>query len=625
MKHTLKSMDFTVSTLRSVNSSSLGLAMLSPSQSDGTHHKTTPPLRGVLRTMLHITVMTAASLHDRISRLSESRLWHAQLAVVLLAILLSESPASGQVCYQFSDAHDGQQPTWVATLSVASIPTSLMGTGGSYAAAFTSSSTLSTTSPGYNYSPENVITVTFGGATYTFNEFTIVINTTELFLLADQFPYPATSPAGSSFSIIAGLNISPSNLFPDGLTASLPPLSAWTPYVSLSPTADLSVLFAAVTSIGSACGLTQTTLTGPALSITKSHTANFVQGQTGAIYGVTVSNLAGAATSSGPVTVTEMLPQGLSMASMSGTGWSCGITSCTRSDALSGGDSYPRIMVSVNVAQGAPAQVTNQVSLTSGGAAAASASDLTTITGTNLPTISSGGIVPINGMVAIIQPGEWVSIYGTNLATSTVVWNGNFPTALGGTSVTINNKLAYLWYVSPTQINLQAPDDNATGSVNVVVTTPSGAATSIVTLGQFGPSFNLLDGKHVAGIIIRSDESGAYGGGAYDVVGPTGTSLGYKTVAAKAGDTLELFGVGFGPTSPVVSAGKAYSGAAPTTNSVQLLINGVAVSPSFSGITSAGLYQINLQLPSGVGTGDVPMAATVAGVQTPSGVVLSVQ
>ena len=105
--------------------------------------------------------------------------------------------------------------------------------------------------------------------------------------------------------------------------------------------------------------------------------------------------------------------------------------------------------------------------------------------------------------------------------------------SLGGTSVTINNRPAYLWYVSPGQINLQLPDDTATGSVSVVVTTAGGTVTSSVNLGPFSPSFSLLDGKHVAGIIARSDGSGAYGGGTYDVVGPTGTSLGYKTVAAK--------------------------------------------------------------------------------------------
>jgi uncharacterized protein (TIGR03437 family) len=241
------------------------------------------------------------------------------------------------------------------------------------------------------------------------------------------------------------------------------------------------------------------------------------------------------------------------------------------------------------------------------------------------PSITPGGVVPIYSTSTTIQPGEWVSIYGSNFASATALWNGDFPTFLGGISVTINLKPAYLWLVSPEQINLQTPDDTATGTVPVTVTTAGGTATSTVTLAQFGPSFSLLDAKHVAGIILRSDGSGAYGGGTYDIIGPTGTSLGYPTVAAKAGDPIELFGVGFGPTIPPVLAGQAYSGAAGTTNPVTLFINNVSVTPPFAGLSSAGLYQINLTVPAGLGTRDVPVLATVGGMQTPSGVVISLQ
>ena len=245
--------------------------------------------------------------------------------------------------------------------------------------------------------------------------------------------------------------------------------------------------------------------------------------------------------------------------------------------------------------------------------------------GPQAPAITSGGIVPVDSSSATIQPGEWVSIYGTNLAAANATWTGNFPTSLGGTSVTINGKLAYLWYVSPGQINLQAPDDTTTGTVPVVVMTANGSATSTVTLAPFAPSFLLLDTKHVTGIILRSDGTGAYGGGTYDIVGPTGSSLGYPTVAAKAGDSLLLFGVGFGPTSQVVAAGQAFSGAASTTNAVSVLINNVSVIPGFAGLSGAGLYQINLILPAGIGTGDVTLAASVNGVPTQSNVVISVQ
>jgi uncharacterized protein (TIGR03437 family) len=244
----------------------------------------------------------------------------------------------------------------------------------------------------------------------------------------------------------------------------------------------------------------------------------------------------------------------------------------------------------------------------------------------NAPFITPKGIVPLYSSSNTIQPGSSISIYGSNLASGTVSWNGDFVTKLGGTSVTVNNKPAYPWFVSPFQINLQAPDDTATGIVDVVVTTPTGVATSTVALAQFGPSFSLLDRRNVAGIILRSDGSGAYDGGSYDIAGPTGTSLGYKTVAAKAGDSLILFGTGFGPTTPAVPTGKAYAGDAATTNSVQLLINNIPVSPVFSGMTSAGLYQINVApVPAGLGIGDVPLVATVGGFSTPLGVVLSLQ
>ena len=223
----------------------------------------------------------------------------------------------------------------------------------------------------------------------------------------------------------------------------------------------------------------------------------------------------------------------------------------------------------------------------------------------SLPSIGPGGVVPAGSAFTTIQPGEWVSIYGTNLANSTASWTGNFPTSLGGASVMIDGKPAYLSYVSPTQINLQVPGDAATGSVSVVVTTSNGVATSTVTLAQFAPSLFLLDGRHVAGIIPRSDGSGAYAGGSYDILGPTGSSLGYATVAAKAGDVVELYGTGFGPTSPPVVPGQVFSGAAQATNPVQLLINNVGVAPSFAGLSGAGLDQINLTVPPGLGTGDV--------------------
>lgn len=78
-----------------------------------------------------------------------------------------------------------------------------------------------------------------------------------------------------------------------------------------------------------------------------------------------------------------------------------------------------------------------------------------------------------------------------------------------------------------------------------------------------------------------------------------------------------LYGVGFGPTTTVVPAGQAFSGAAPTTTAVSVTVGGQAAKVAFSGLVSAGLYQINVVVPS-VAPGDQPVEATVGGVGTPT-------
>jgi uncharacterized protein (TIGR03437 family) len=241
------------------------------------------------------------------------------------------------------------------------------------------------------------------------------------------------------------------------------------------------------------------------------------------------------------------------------------------------------------------------------------------------PSIATGGVVPIYGTANVIQPGEYVSIFGSNLASATANWNGDFPLSLGGTSVQINGKAAYLVFVSPGQINLQAPDDTATGTVSVVVATAAGSATSSVTLSQFSPSFVLSGMQYVSGIILRPKGGGAYGGGRYDILGPTGNVLGYPTVAALPGDTVELYAVGLGPTTPPVLAGQAFSGAASVDSQVDLYINNVHVEPSFAGLSGAGLYQINLVVPDGIGQGPVSIRAMVGGLQTQTGVFFPVE
>src|SRR5258705_4821527 len=106
----------------------------------------------------------------------------------------------------------------------------------------------------------------------------------------------------------------------------------------------------------------------PDLALTKTHTGTVTQGQVGAAYTLTVANI-GAAATSGPVTVTDTLPAGLTATAMGGAGWSCTLATltCARSDVLAAGASYAAMTLTVDVSVSAAASITNTASVTGGG------------------------------------------------------------------------------------------------------------------------------------------------------------------------------------------------------------------------------------------------------------------
>jgi len=108
----------------------------------------------------------------------------------------------------------------------------------------------------------------------------------------------------------------------------------------------------------------------PDLAITKSHSGNFSRGQIGATYTITVSN-PGLSPTTGVVTATDPVPAGLVPTSATGVGWTCNISgqdvTCTRSDPLATGQSFPPITLTVNVQPGAPGSVTNVAIVFGGG------------------------------------------------------------------------------------------------------------------------------------------------------------------------------------------------------------------------------------------------------------------
>jgi uncharacterized protein (TIGR03437 family) len=224
------------------------------------------------------------------------------------------------------------------------------------------------------------------------------------------------------------------------------------------------------------------------------------------------------------------------------------------------------------------------------------------------------------------QPGiasdTWISIFGTNFSQSTYGWqasdfvNGALPTALQGVSVTVNGLPAYVDYISPTQINALAPDDATLGPVPVQVTTAS-QTSNVVTVQKslFAPAFLTFDGTHVAA--LHAD---------YSLVGAPNLLPGAVTTPAQPGETILLYGVGFGPTTPPQPSGQLVTTATPLANSVQVAIGGQTASVPFAGLAQgAGLYQFNVTVPNDLPNGDAAVAATIGGVSTQTGVLVTVQ
>jgi uncharacterized protein (TIGR03437 family) len=218
-----------------------------------------------------------------------------------------------------------------------------------------------------------------------------------------------------------------------------------------------------------------------------------------------------------------------------------------------------------------------------------------------------------------IEAGSWVTITGTNLAPDSRSWqasdfNGNnLPLSLDLASVTIDGKAAAVYYISPTQINVQAPTDSVNGPVAVVVTN-NGLVSAAFTaqLQTFAPAFFLYPGTSFA-IAQRYPDNALVG----DPAAIPGA------VAAQPGDILILWATGFGPTNPPAPAGIVVSGAPAVTALPTVTVGGVSVTVISAVLSpgSVGLYQVAIQLPPSLPTGAAAIQASVGGVQSPAGIV----
>ncbi len=219
-----------------------------------------------------------------------------------------------------------------------------------------------------------------------------------------------------------------------------------------------------------------------------------------------------------------------------------------------------------------------------------------------------------------IEAGSWVMIRGTNLANTLRTWrpdeivNGELPTSIDGVSVTIDGKPAFVYYISSTQINVQAPSDSATGAVKVVVTN-NGSVSPPATaqLQPFAPAFfQFLPTQYAVATRLPDYVPVA------DPVAVPGA------VGAKPGDVVVLWGTGFGPTNPPVPAGVTVTGAPAATSTPVVTVGGVPAQVMSTVLTSgsAGLYQVTIKIPAAPPAGVVVVQASVGDAISTEGALL---
>ena len=235
------------------------------------------------------------------------------------------------------------------------------------------------------------------------------------------------------------------------------------------------------------------------------------------------------------------------------------------------------------------------------------------------PVISS--VSNAEGGSATIAPNTWVSIFGSGLAPDSRIWQGSdfvnsqLPTALDGASITMDGTPAYVYYISARQINVLTPPNLAAGPVQVVVTNGAAASAAFTaTAKTVSPSFFIFGGgPYVAAV---------HANGSY--IGPTTLYPG-ATTPAVPGETILLFGNGFGTTNVAVTAGsETQSGSLQTLPVVT--IGGVQATVIFAGLNvTPGEFQFNVVVPGSLAAGDAAISASYNGATTQSGTLITIQ
>lgn len=224
------------------------------------------------------------------------------------------------------------------------------------------------------------------------------------------------------------------------------------------------------------------------------------------------------------------------------------------------------------------------------------------------------------GGAKTFAPGSWLEIKGTNLAPVTRSWGGsdfsgpNAPTSLDGVFVTINGKRSFVGYISPSQINVQAPADTTSGNVQITVTTSSCTSTAFsapespIAPGLLAPSSFKVGGTQYLVAVFQDGVT---------FVGRPDLISGAPFRAAAPGETVTLYGIGFGSVTPATTPGMVASGTSGIPN-LTVSFGVTEAQSTYAGLApgAVGLYQFNVVVPD-IPDGDYPIAFRIGSTTAP--------
>jgi uncharacterized protein (TIGR03437 family) len=242
------------------------------------------------------------------------------------------------------------------------------------------------------------------------------------------------------------------------------------------------------------------------------------------------------------------------------------------------------------------------------------------------PVVDAAGVESASGFggFSTIAPGSWVEIYGYNLASTTRSWgaadfnSANAPTSLSGTTVTIGGQSAFIDYISPSQINVQIPSTLSPGPQALTVTTATGTSgpyaieVNAIQPGLLAPSsFQVGAIQYVVALLTDG----------VTYILPPGAIPGVASQRAKAGQTIILYGVGFGSVTPNIPAGEVVGQSNALVDSFVMKIGNQLATVQYAGLAPGfvGLYQFNVVVPNVASSDKVAVTfslGSVAGTQT---------